>query len=67
MTNKQWYRSLPNDLQDKIANNCNKLNKGYRFVEWYDDEAEVSLTGAFVWEFSPEGQTFWEGVNKTLK
>lgn len=67
MTNKQWYRSLPNDLQDKVAHNCNALNEHWRFVQWYDDERTLRLDSAFSWKDTPEGFDFWCDINETLK
>ena len=67
MTNKEWYRSLPNYLQDKVACNCNALNKSYRFVQWYDDKRTLSLGGAFSWKDTPEGFDFWYDINATLE
>ena len=66
MTNKQWYRSLPDELQDKVAYNCNALNKSYRFVQWYDDKRTVDLGGAFSWRHTPEGFDFWYDINRKL-
>jgi len=67
MTNKQWYLSLPNDLQNRISRNCNELNHFYRFAQWYDDKTELSLTGAFSWDQSPEGHDFWYAIYQTIK
>jgi hypothetical protein len=67
MTNKEWYLSLSNDLQDKVAHNCNSLNEYYRFAQWYDDKKGASICGAFCWDDSIEGNEFWYGVYKTME
>jgi hypothetical protein len=67
MTNKEWYLSLPNDLQDKIAANCNALNRKYRFAQWYDDTGNANITGAFSWDSTPERNDFWYSISQTLE
>ena len=67
MTNKEWFSSLPKELQNKIEKNCNDLNHYAKFNYWLEEsDGTKKLSSAFGWGGSPEGHDYWKGINDTL-
>jgi hypothetical protein len=71
MTRQEWFDSQDVIVQTKFISNCVKLNSDNKFFEdWINyrhDYKEDDIQGAFIWNYSPEGQKFWENLNKIYK
>ena len=67
MTRLEWFNSQAPEVQDKFRNNCNTLNSGIEFFDyWVNANTSPGLDGAFVYLNSEEGHEYWRSISNEL-
>ena len=68
MTRKEWFDNQTPEIQEKFKHNCDTLNNGYAYFEyWISGGPTKGLGGAFQFGRSSEGYEFWYELNNQLK
>jgi len=69
MTRLEWFNNQTPELQEKFKHNCNTLNNGEPYFDYWVNNHTVTkgLGGAFVFLKSSEGHEFWYELNNQLK